>query len=83
MNEAIATTIISSLCVLIGSIITVVVSSSKARAVQDLEQQHIKESLKELQDRVDEHNNYAIEIPLIKQDIAYIKKRINDHGRDH
>ena len=83
MNDAVITTIISSACVLIGSIITVVVSASKARAITDLEQQHIKESLKELSDRVDDHNNYAVEIPLIKKDIEYIKERIDDHGRDH
>ena len=77
MNEAIITTIISSLCVLIGSVITVIVSNSRNRAVSELERNHIKESLKKLAERVDEHNNYAIEIPLIKQDIEYIKEKLN------
>lgn len=81
MNEAIITTIISSICVLLGSVITVVVSNSRNRAVTELEQNHIKESLKELAERVDEHNNYAIEIPLIQQDIKYIKEKLND-GRN-
>lgn len=74
--EAIITTVISSLCVLIGSIITVVVTNNKAKAVSKLEQDYIKNELKELKERVDEHNNYAIEIPLIKQDIKYIKDNL-------
>lgn len=81
MNEAILTTIISSVCVLIGSIITVIVTNSKSRALSTLEQEHIKEQIKILSDRVDEHNNYAIEIPLIKKDISYIKERL-DNGRN-
>lgn len=74
--EAIITTVISSLCVLIGSIITVVVTNNKTKAVSKLEQDYIKNELKELKERVDEHNNYAIEIPLIKQDIKYIKDNL-------
>ena len=77
MNDAIITTIISSLCVLIGSVITVVVSNIRNRAISELERNHIKDSLKKLAERVDEHNNYAIEIPLIKQDIEYIKEKLN------
>lgn len=74
--DAIITTVISSVCVLIGSIITVVVTNNKNKAVSKLEQDYIKNELKELKERVDEHNNYAIEIPLIKQDIKYIKDNL-------
>lgn len=74
MSDAVMTTIISSVFLLIGTIITVVVSSSKNRAIATLEQQGIKEQIRVLTDRVNEHNGYAIEIPLIKQDIAYIKE---------
>lgn len=74
--EAIITTVISSLCVLIGSIITVVITHNKSKAITQLEQDYIRKELKELKERVDEHNNYAIEIPLIKQDIKYIKDNL-------
>lgn len=81
MSEAIMTTIISSVFLLIGTIVTVAVSSSKNRAIAVLEQQGIKEQIRILTDRVDEHNGYAVEIPLIKKDIAYIKEFLN--GRDY
>ena len=77
MNDAILTTIISSAFILLGTIITVVATNSRNRAVAELEQKNIKESIKALSERVDVHNNYAIEIPLIKKDIAYIKERID------
>lgn len=76
MMDAIITTVISSVCVLLGSVITVIVTNNKNKAVSKLEQDYIKNELKELKERVDEHNNYAIEIPLIKQDIKYIKDNI-------
>ena len=75
--DAIITTVISSVCVLLGSVITVIVTNNKNKAVSKLEQDYIKNELKELKERVDEHNNYAIEIPLIKQDIKYIKDNLN------
>lgn len=74
--DAIITTVISSVCVLLGSVITVIVTNNKNKAVSKLEQDYIKNELKELKERVDEHNNYAIEIPLIKQDIKYIKDNL-------
>lgn len=76
MMDAIITTVISSVCVLLGSVITVIVTNNKNKAVSKLEQDYIKNELKELKERVDEHNNYAIEIPLIKQDIKYIKDNL-------
>lgn len=81
MNEAIATTIISSICLLVGTIITSIVTASKNRTIAVLEQENIKDSIRILSERVNEHNNYAIEIPLIKKDIAYIKERL-ENGRD-
>lgn len=74
--DAIITTVISSVCVLLGSVITVIVTNNKNKAVSKLEQDYIKKELKELKERVDEHNNYAVEIPLIKQDIRYIKDNL-------
>lgn len=74
--DAIITTVISSVCVLLGSVITVIVTNNKNKAISKLEQDYIRKELKELKERVDEHNNYAIEIPLIKQDIKYIKDNL-------
>ena len=78
MSEAIVTTIISSICVLVASVVATVVTARKNRIISDMEQKHIKEEIEELKDRVDEHNNYAIEIPLIKQDITYIKEKLKN-----
>lgn len=76
MNDAIITTVISSVFLLIGTIITVIATANRNRIITDQEQQHIKEELKKLSDRVDLHNNYAVEIPLIKKDISYIKEEL-------
>ncbi len=78
MSDAIITTLISSAFVLVGTIVSIVVTSNKNRAVTTMEQNHIKESIRKLTERVDEHNNYAIEIPLIKKDINYIKEYIKE-----
>jgi len=78
MNDAIITTIISSALLLIGTVITVIASANKNRIIAEQEQKLLKAELKELKERVDEHNNYAIEIPLIKQDISYIKEQIKN-----
>lgn len=78
MSEAIVTTIISSICVLIASVVATVVTARKNRIISELEQRHIKEELQELKDRVDDHNGYAIEIPLIKKDIQYIKENLKN-----
>lgn len=78
MNDAIITTIISSALLLIGTIITVVSTSNKNRIIAEQEQKLLKAEIKDLKERVDEHNNYAIEIPLIKKDISYIKEQLNN-----
>jgi len=78
MQEAIVTTIITSFCLLIGNIIVAKVNADKTRALQESDQKQMKQELSELKDRVNEHNNYAIEIPLIKKDISYIKEQINE-----
>lgn len=78
MNDAIITTIISSALLLVGTIITVVFESNKSRIIAEQERKLLKDELKELKERVDEHNNYAIEIPLIKKDISYIKEQIKN-----
>lgn len=78
MSEAIVTTIISSICVLVASVVATVLTARKSRIISELEQQHIKDELTELKERVDEHNNYAIEIPLIQKDITYIKEKIKN-----
>ena len=80
MNEAIVTTIISSVCVLLASVVTTIITNRKNRIIAEIERNYIKQELKELKDRVDNHNNYAVEIPLIKQDIAYIKEELKKHG---
>lgn len=78
MSDAIITTIISSALLLIGTVITVVMAANKNRIIAEQEQKQIKAELKELKERVDKHNGYAVEIPLIKQDISYIKEQLKN-----
>lgn len=76
MTEIIITTIVSSVFTLAGVVITVLASSRKNRIISDMKQEMIEERLSELSARVDEHNNYAIEIPLIQKDISYIREQL-------
>lgn len=78
MSDAIITTIISSALLLIGTVITVVMAANKNRIIAEQEQKQIKAELKELKERVDKHNGYAVEIPLIKKDISYIKEQLKN-----
>lgn len=76
MNDAIITTIISSVFLLLGTIITVVVTSRKNRIIAEMEQKQLKKEVQKLTERVNEHNNYAVEIPLIKQELKFIKENL-------
>ena len=78
MNGSLWGIIISSGCVLIGTIITVVVSNSKTRAELQIKQQWNAAQIEELKTTVKEHNEYAKRIPVIENDIEHIKNAIEE-----
>lgn len=76
MNTEILVTLISSGCILIGTIITVVVTNSKTRAEMYLKQKYQQEQINEVKEQLKEHNGYAISIPLIQLQIENIKNEL-------
>ena len=78
MNEIILTTIISSGCLLIGTIITVLVSNSKIKNSMELKQKFQQGQIEEMKSDIKEHNNYAIHIPKIETEISNIKETLSE-----
>lgn len=74
--EQIVTTIISSVCLLIGTIVTVLVTNSKLKKEIELRQQFQQTEIDDLKKSLKEHNNYAKTIPIIETEIDYIKNSI-------
>lgn len=73
MNTEILVTLISSGCILLGTIITVVVANSKTRAELYLKQKYQQEQIDEVKEQLKQHNGYAVSIPLIQLQIETIK----------
>ena len=76
MNTEILVTLISSGCILVGTIITVVVTNSKTRAEMYLKQKYQQEQINEVKEQLKEHNGYAVSIPLIQLQIENIKNEL-------
>ena len=76
MNDNILTTIIASAFTLLGVIITVVVTNRKRKMEIEYAIKRQQEQIDEINEKLETHNNYAIEIPLMKKDISYIRESI-------
>lgn len=76
MNTEILVTLISSGCILLGTIITVVVANSKTRAELYLKQKYQQEQIDEVKEQLKQHNGYAVSIPLIQLQIETIKNEL-------
>lgn len=82
MEPIIWTSIITSLCTLIGVIITVTASAKKQRTETELTQKEQQKEIEEIKKQLKEHNNYAVAIPVIQKEIEFIRETLNDikHG---
>lgn len=78
METVIITTIITSVCTLLGVIITVVTGNKKQKAEMALTQQQQKQEIKEIKAQLKEHNNYAIAIPVIQKELEYIRGTLTE-----
>lgn len=76
MNTEIVVTLISSLCILIGTIITVIVGNTKIRTEIMLKQKYQQEQIDSIKDQLKAHNNYAVSIPVIQVQIETIKNEL-------
>ena len=78
METAILTSIISSICTLIGVIITVLASASKQKTEMAAAQQNQQKEIDEIKAQLKEHNNYANTIPVIQTELKYLREDIGE-----
>ena len=78
MIEAIITSIVTSLCTLIGVIITVLASASKQKTEMELALKQQQREIDEIHKQLKEHNSYATTIPVIQNDIKYLREDVTD-----
>ena len=78
MDTAIIVSIISSMCTLVGVIITVRASARKQRIELELQQRYQQHEIEEIKSQLKTHNNYAGEIPVIQTEIKYISESISE-----
>lgn len=78
MDSTIIATIISNMFTLLGVIITVVASSAKNKALMQQKIDNQQTQLNEMKEDIKEHNNYAVNIPVIKAEISNIKETLSE-----
>lgn len=76
--EQIIVTIISSVCMLIGTIITVIVSNNKLRTELELKQKFQQEQIDAMKKDIKEHNDYAKRMPVIETELTFIRQMIEE-----
>lgn len=81
MNETILATIISSGCLLLGTILTVVISNAKIKNTLEIKQKFQQTQIEEMKNDIKEHNNYAVHIPKIETEIENIKESVTEIKR--
>lgn len=78
METAIITSIISSVCTLIGVIITVSVSAKKQRTEMEVSQEFQQKEIDDIKEKLKQHNDYATKIPVIETELKYIRENVTD-----
>lgn len=78
METAIITSIISSVCTLIGVIITVSVSAKKQRTEMEVSQKFQQKEIDDIKENLKQHNDYAVKIPVIETELKYIRENVTD-----
>ena len=78
MNEVIITSIVTSVFTLIGVIITVRASASKQKTEMELTLKQQQREIDEIHKQLKEHNSYAATIPVIQNDIKYLREDVTE-----
>lgn len=78
MDAAIITSIVTSLCTLIGVIITVLASASKQKMEMEIAQRQQQKEIDEIKKQLNEHNNYATTIPVIQTELKFLREDITE-----
>lgn len=81
MNESIITAIITGGLALIGTVITVLATSRKTANAMQISQAVMAEKLDSLENEVKKHNNFASEIPVLKEKTNTLEHVTNNLDR--
>lgn len=84
MSETIIVALISGICVIASSLITAAISKNqfsmeldKKIAVIQTDIKYITDDLKSLTDEVRKHNNFAVRLPIVEEELKELKKEIH------
>ena len=83
MSEAIVVALITGLLSLAGVIVTSVVTAKKSEKTAAVAQAVMDTKIDELTREVRQHNNFALEIPVLKEQIKVINHRLSDLEQYH
>lgn len=78
MSEAILVALITGGVSLIGTVLTILAANKKTNENLKISQAVMDTKIDELTREVRQHNNFAMEIPVIKEQIKVINHRIDD-----
>ena len=78
MSDAVLSALITGGLALIGVVISNLATARKTETVLKVNQAVTDARLQNLTDEVRRHNNFAVEIPVIKEQIKVINHRIGD-----
>lgn len=81
MSEAIAASLITGICSLVGVIISNLVAGKKTETAIKVNQAVMDARLNELTREVREHNNFARRMPVVEEQVKVINHRLADLER--
>jgi hypothetical protein len=83
MSEAILVAVITGGLSLAGVVITCLATAKKTEKAAAVAQAVTDTKLEELTREVREHNNFAVRMPVLEQEIANLKRRVSDLEQYH
>lgn len=81
MDTSIIVALVTGGFTLLGTAITVIMTSKKTDETFRIAQTKMETQLTELTREVREHNNFARRVPVVEQEIKDIKRRLDDIER--
>lgn len=78
MSEAVLVAIITGGISLIGTVLTVLVTSKKTDKQMEISQAVMNEKIETLTREVREHNNFAQRVPVLEEKVKVANHRLND-----
>lgn len=81
MSESIIVAIITGLLAFAGTALTVYNSNKKMQSDLEKNQAVMKTEIQALKAEVEKHNNYAMRMPVVEEQIKVINHRIDDLER--